>query len=231
MSIASQGWCSVTYQVRSVAIPYYNEPERAKFAFRWVSVKLQGGNSYLVIANKLQIIPLGGLGEIGKNTTAIRYNNQILLIDAGLAFPDDDMLGVDLVIPDYTYLIENKDLILGILITHGHEDHIGALPYLLRDIDVPIFGTRLTLGIVQSKFKENNLNITIKDSGIGISKSDQEHLFSSFYRASNAINIQGTGLGLHIVKRYTDILQGTVSFNSEIEKGTTVYLILPELEN
>ena len=81
------------------------------------------------------------------------------------------------------------------------------------------------------EIKENNLNITIKDSGIGISKSDQEHLFSSFYRASNAINIQGTGLGLHIVKRYTDILQGTVSLNSEIEKGTTVYLILPELEN
>jgi len=73
--------------------------------------------------SKLQIIPLGGLGEIGKNTTVIRYNNQILLIDAGLGFPDDDMLGVDLVIPDYTYLIENKDLILGILITHGHEDH------------------------------------------------------------------------------------------------------------
>ena len=81
------------------------------------------------------------------------------------------------------------------------------------------------------EIKENNLNIIIKDSGIGISKSDQEHLFSSFYRASNAINIQGTGLGLHIVKRYTDILQGTVSLNSEIEKGTTVYLILPELEN
>ncbi|MDO0823853.1 ribonuclease J [Desulfosporosinus nitroreducens] len=107
--------------------------------------------------SKLQIIPLGGLGEIGKNTTAIRYNNQILIIDAGLAFPDEDMYGVDLVIPDYTYLIENKDLILGILITHGHEDHIGGLPYLLRHFNVPIFGTRLAIGLVQYKLTEAKL--------------------------------------------------------------------------
>ncbi|WP_088187444.1 ribonuclease J [Desulfosporosinus sp. FKA] len=108
--------------------------------------------------HKLQIIPLGGLGEIGKNMTVIRYDNQMLLVDAGLAFPEDEMLGIDIVIPDYSYLIENKEMLLGILITHGHEDHIGALPYLLRDIDVPIFGTRLTLGIIQSKMKESNLN-------------------------------------------------------------------------
>ena len=108
--------------------------------------------------HKLQIIPLGGLGEIGKNMTVIRYDNQMVLIDAGLAFPDEDMLGIDIVIPDYSYLIEHKEMLLGILLTHGHEDHIGALPYLLRDVDVPIFGTRLTLGIIQSKIKENNLN-------------------------------------------------------------------------
>ena len=107
--------------------------------------------------SKLQIIPLGGLGEIGKNMTVIRYNNQIILIDAGLSFPDEEMLGIDLVIPDYTYLIENKELVLGILITHGHEDHIGALPYLLRDVNVPVFGTRLTIGLIKSKLNEAKL--------------------------------------------------------------------------
>lgn len=107
--------------------------------------------------NKLQIIPLGGVGEIGKNMTVIRYNNQILLIDAGLSFPDDDMPGIDIVIPDMTYLIENKELVLGILITHGHEDHIGALPYLLKNLNVPVYGTRLTLGLIQTKLNEAKL--------------------------------------------------------------------------
>lgn len=106
---------------------------------------------------KLQIIPLGGLGEIGKNMTVVRYDNQILVIDAGLSFPDEDMPGIDLVIPDYTYLMENKELVLGILITHGHEDHIGALPYLLKDLNVPVFGTRLTIGLIQAKLDEAKL--------------------------------------------------------------------------
>lgn len=108
--------------------------------------------------HKVQIIPLGGLGEIGKNMTVIRYDNQMLLVDAGLAFPEDEMLGIDIVIPDYSYLIEHKEMLQGILVTHGHEDHIGSLPYLLRDLNVPIFSTRLTLGLIQSKLKESNLN-------------------------------------------------------------------------
>lgn len=104
--------------------------------------------------NKLQIIPLGGLGEIGKNMTVIRYNNKIIIVDAGLAFPDEEMLGIDIVLPDYSYLIENRDLIAGIIITHGHEDHIGSLPYLLKDLDVPVYGTRLSIGMIQSKLRE-----------------------------------------------------------------------------
>ncbi|MGE4273629.1 MAG: ribonuclease J [Desulfitobacterium sp.] len=108
--------------------------------------------------HKVQIIPLGGLGEIGKNMTVIRYDNQMIVIDAGLAFPEEEMLGIDVVIPDYSYLLEHKEMVQGILVTHGHEDHIGALPYLLRDLDVPLYATRLTLGIIQSKLKEKHLN-------------------------------------------------------------------------
>lgn len=107
--------------------------------------------------NKLLLIPLGGLGEVGKNMMAVRYNNDIIVIDSGLMFPEDELLGIDIVIPDFSYLIENKDLIRGIVITHGHEDHVGALPYVLKEINAPVYGTKLTLGLVQAKLKENNL--------------------------------------------------------------------------
>jgi len=107
--------------------------------------------------NKLAIIPLGGLGEIGKNMTVIRYGDDIVIIDSGLAFPEDDMLGIDLVIPDISYLIENQDKIRAVVLTHGHEDHIGSLSYLLKQIDVPVYGTRLTLGLVECRLKENNV--------------------------------------------------------------------------
>ncbi len=105
----------------------------------------------------MRIIPLGGLGEIGKNMTAFEYENDILVVDCGLAFPEDEMLGIDLVIPDITYLMKNSQKVRGIVLTHGHEDHIGALPYILQELNVPIYGTKLTIGLVENKLREHNL--------------------------------------------------------------------------
>lgn len=107
--------------------------------------------------SKVRVMMLGGLNEIGKNIAVIEYENDLIVIDCGLAFPDEDMLGVDLVIPDFTYLEKNVDRIRGILLTHGHEDHIGGIPYLLKQINVPVYGTRLTLGILESKLAEHKL--------------------------------------------------------------------------
>ena len=107
--------------------------------------------------SKLRIIPLGGLEQIGMNITAFEFEDSIVVVDCGLAFPEDDMLGIDLVIPDVTYLKQNIDKVKGFVITHGHEDHIGALPYILKDINVPVYSTKLTIALIEGKLKEHKM--------------------------------------------------------------------------
>ena len=125
------------------------------------------------MASKLKIIPLGGVGEIGKNMTVIEYGKDIVVVDCGLSFPDEEMLGIDLVIPDMSYLEKNSDRIRGFLITHGHEDHIGALPFALKKFKAPVFGTKLTVALVEHKLAEQN----VKDATLNcISPGDIIHL-------------------------------------------------------
>jgi ribonuclease J len=125
----------------------------------------------------ISLIPLGGLGEIGKNMMAVEYNREIIVIDAGLMFPDEDMLGIDLVIPDISYLIDNRERVKGIILTHGHEDHIGALPYILKQINVPIYGTRLTLGLAKVKFEEHTM---VKEVNMNCVKAGQQLKLGGF---------------------------------------------------
>ena len=138
---------------------------------------------------KVKIIPLGGLGEIGRNMTAIEYEDEILVIDCGLGFPDESMLGVDLVIPDTAYLEENADKVLGILLTHGHEDHIGALPYVLRLLNVPVYGTLLTLGIVEGKLIEHGLEkaVTLNQVNAGDTIDLGKFFHAEFIRVNHSI--------------------------------------------
>ena len=125
----------------------------------------------------LKIIPLGGLHEIGKNITVFEYGKDIIILDCGVAFPEDDMLGIDLVIPDFTYLIKNKDRIRGLVVTHGHEDHIGSIPYLLKEINVPIYATKLTVGLINNKLEEHKLKESAK---INIVKQGQTIVLGKF---------------------------------------------------
>lgn len=138
--------------------------------------------------SKLKVIPLGGLGEVGRNMTAIEYEDDIIVIDCGLGFPDDDMLGIDLVIPDTTYLQKNAEKVRGILLTHGHEDHIGAIPYVLRSINVPIYGTPLSLGILNYKLIEHGLERTTSLRKVHAGDTVRLGVFSAeFIRVNHSI--------------------------------------------
>ena len=147
--------------------------------------------------SSLKVIPLGGLGAIGKNMMVLEYEGALLIIDSGLMFPDDEMLGIDLVLPDFTYVVENRDRVLGVLLTHGHEDHVGALPYLLKQIDVPVYGTRLTLGLVNSKLGEHGLQGKASLNEISPAKELTLGPFRiEFLEVCHSIP-DGVGLGIH----------------------------------
>ena len=146
---------------------------------------------------KLKIIPLGGLEQIGMNITAFEYEDSIVVVDCGLSFPDDDMLGIDLVIPDVTYLKENADRVKGFVITHGHEDHIGALPYVLRELNIPIYATRLTMGLIENKLREHNLLGHTKRKVIKFGQSVNLGQFRIEFIKTNHSIVDAAALAIH----------------------------------
>lgn len=143
---------------------------------------------------KIQFIPLGGLGEIGKNLAAVVHGQDIILIDCGLAFPEEDMLGIDIVLPDTTYLMENKDRVRAVFLTHGHEDHIGALPYVLKNLSIPVYGARLTMGMVELKLQEHQVVLHPKSRAVEPGEIIRVGSFSvEFFRVNHSIP-DATGL-------------------------------------
>ena len=150
------------------------------------------------MANVLRIIPLGGLGEIGKNMMAIEYDQNILVIDAGVMFPENDMLGIDLVIPDFGYLLDKAELVRGIIITHGHEDHTGALPYLLKDVKAPIYASRMTRGLIEVKLKRGRLQDEVEFHTVQAGDRVEIDPFSvDFFQVNHSIP-DGLGRLVHV---------------------------------
>lgn len=149
-----------------------------------------------VQASRLKIIPLGGLEQIGMNITAFEYENDIIVVDCGLAFPEDDMFGVDLVIPDVTYLEENLDKVRAFVITHGHEDHIGSLPYVLKKINVPVYATRLTMGIIENKLREKELLDITKRHVVGFGDTVRLGSFSVEFIKTNHSIVDAAALAI-----------------------------------
>ncbi|NLW23870.1 MAG: ribonuclease J [Clostridia bacterium] len=154
-------------------------------------------DKYIKSNKKVFLIPLGGLGEIGKNMMAVKYGNEIVVIDAGMMFPEDELLGIDVVIPDISYLLENRNQVKGIILTHGHEDHIGGLPYVLKELNVPVYGTKLTLGLLEGKLKEANF---VSNAKLNVVKPRETISLGSFniefIKVSHSIP-DSVALGIH----------------------------------